>query len=993
MTQLSGAEKIQAFREAGFSEAEIDEWRAKREAEYLGAGFSQPEINAYFGEREFNKQPVEEMFKQNLKNMPAPPVKQNEEIKSESFQPGNSAAGFVQETQEPQKYVDSLSDAIQYGFQISLPGLGIRHKLPDKILPEDASSFYQIASMLSTAVADQASLVPTFGAIEGAAIGTAMLGPGIGTAAGFGGGAFGLTEAFRSTLIDAYKNGGINSFKDFWERSSAIFLDTLKSTAVGAFSFGTGAQVGKIIGAGASPTVLKKGTVVASEIAAMVGLGNALEGKVPEPRDFAEAAIVIGALHAGVGGIKLGAKLTKESTERVAEKLRNIYTKSGNLPHEVVDLAESNPGVQEDLLSTNIEFPRIMEINPPPSQVKIPKELMKLGEGFTDEPTPHMRADQFQVPEKVERAPRDLSPAEERIRARIAPYEKEIDNRTWKEVLDTAYAESVDATHYLKRWTEALSADPVETIKNPHQLARLYAGNSGRAYHFLEFGTFNPITLEINGKSLKQVFEPVNEELDRFSYYLLAKRTEELHPRGIDTGITLEDAKQVIQEGAHKYESVAQEYYDFNNRGIDYLVESEVITEKLGAKIKQLNKAYVPLNRLMDEPTKKGEGRGLIARNPLKKIEGSKRLILDPIPTTIQNLFTTIAMGERNLIFKAMNELADKSELGEEYLKRQGVDKEIKPKPTTEQLELLKEYGVEDEKDVEAFSPFIPDRGLGKNEISGFIKGQRRVYEVSPDVARLMQGLDAQTANLALKFAGAFSQTLRFGHTMTPEFFLRSFTADQFDAYIKSENGYKFLITSLEGVGHIFKKSDEYKAWLRAGGGGAEFHTLYKDYIKSSITDLEKTGMFNNMRNIVKYPFEMIRVGEELGELAKRSGAYVMKPLRALGEYGEQGIRVGDFALGIEYDKSPANLKAKAFGSRELIVDYKRQGLNATIKGYSLITTFWNASLQSIDRTFRLLGDKRLLKIGQLGLGSISAISALLWFANHNRKKWKDGLM
>lgn len=975
MTTSLGLNKENQYRQAGFTEAEIMQWRARRESELLGAGFSAKEVNEHFGVKEFNKKPLEEHFKANLKNIPVPETK-----------PESKAA------LDTQKEVSSLYDAIEHGLQISLPGLGFRGKLPDQILTEHTGSFYRTAAQLAATAGDLTTLVPQIGGTLGAIAGTlSPLGPGIGTAVGFGAGGAGLTEFMRSFLIDAYKNGEVKSFEDFWERASAVFLDTAKATAVGGFTLGTGAKVGKILGPVGAPQIYKTGVVLASEVAAMVSLGKALEGQVPEPTDFFEAAVVIGGLHGAMGSAKAGVRLTKNASSQVAEKLRNIYSKSGNTPAEVAAMAIKDPSIQEDLLSSNIEFPRALDVNPPKTEVEIPKELTTIGPGFVEEPVQKMRVEDFKIAEPEPSRPSTgvLSKAEEAIAGRIAAVGEEPNLKTWKDLFNSIYTNRVDATHVMKGFVDALSEQPVETIKNPQHLMRLYAGNSGRVQHFLTYGTYDVHTLKITGKALDQVFEPIKNELDRWSYYAVSKRVVELEGRNIETGFGLEEAKQVIKEGASKYEKVTKEFYEFNNRVIDYMVDAGVIAPHNASLIKKANQAYIPFNRLMAEAIPKGQGQNYIARNPLKGIEGSKKLVLDPIVTTIQNLFTNISAAEKNLIGLAMKELADNSEIGDQYMKRKTGLQEVKMAPP-EVAKLLKEYGVETNSiEARAFSFYAPDKTLGKNEIPVFVDGKRQIYEVSEDLAAVMKGLDYQTSKLVIKMIGESAKALRVGHTMTPEFLLRSWGSDQFDAFIKSKNGYKPFLTGAEGVAAVFKRSEDYQLWLRSGAGAAEFHTMYKDYMQTSISDLQKTGMFNNVRNVIKYPFELLRLGEVLAAKTKEVGNYVLKPLKFGGELAEQGPRVGDFIRGTRHDKSAANVKAQGYNSRELTVDYRRMGAAASTKAYSLMTTFWNAKIQGVDRTVRTFLENPEATLMR-GIGSISSISTYLWFANHKDPRWND---
>jgi hypothetical protein len=76
----------------------------------------------------------------------------------------------------------------------------------------------------------------------------------------------------------------------------------------------------------------------------MVTVGKALEGQVPNANDFIDAAVVI-------GGVKGAVK--------TAGKIRDIYTKTGVKPDDLVADMERDVTVGQDLHAENIETPRV----------------------------------------------------------------------------------------------------------------------------------------------------------------------------------------------------------------------------------------------------------------------------------------------------------------------------------------------------------------------------------------------------------------------------------------------------------------------------------------------------------------------------------------------------------------------------------------------------------------------------------------------------------
>lgn len=943
MELAPGVQEETELRQGGFSEDEIGQWRNKTQQELLDGGFSPKEIDGYFGKKEFNGEGLKEHFKANLDKVAAAEAGKELSTNANVYGP------------EPVKEADGLLEAWQAGWQMSVAGLLSRDRTPDTILPEHAGSFQRIASQVGTIVGD--AIPMAVGGAAGGVAGTAVGGPGIGSAMGAGAGANALPEAMRTYLMQAYNKGEVKNFEDFWERSSSIFLQTLKSGTVGAATFGVGNKVGKIVGSVAAPQIVKSGTVAASEIATMVNLGKALEGQVPEPSDFLDAAVVIGAMH-------LGAKVASNGYERIQSKLMDVYSKTGNTPSEVAAMAQKDPTIQQDLLSDNLDVPNSLRGELPTGD-KLPADMTQLKQGLTPEDAPHVRINLAEP--KIEETPRELSEAEQRVLSKIKPFEKKKTPVTWDEMK----TETLDALFALKDFTKTLGGDePVDTIDNSYEMARLMGGNSGRAQQFIEHSTYNFHTTENDGPSLKAILKPVAKDLDGWRAYAASKRAIELDARGKVSGFDINDAKQIVQEGSGKYEKVTQEIYKYQDRLINYLVDAQVLSSKDVNAFKEANKAYVPFNRLMEEGPGKSPGTGLEPRNPIKRLMGSERDIIDPIETIIRNTHLYIAMAERNRVMLTMKKAADKSDVGAmlmQHMKPKNVPVEIK---SEEVSALLAEYGIDDI-DPTPFTVFRPDRRpLANNEIQVFSKGKRQIYEVDKNVAAAVRALDRENVPLVIKMLNYPVKTLRAGVTLSPDFIGRNVFRDQIPAYVQSKYGYVPVVDAVRGLGGLLKHDEDFQNWLKGGGANGDIMSIDQDYIAANISQLAKqTGIMNQAFNVVKYPFQLLHVMSELSE---------------------QSSRVGDFKKATKDDKSAENIFRSAFDSRELVIDYKKIGANSSIRAMNLITAFWNARVQGLDRTVRAFQDDPFGATTK-SLVSVTLPSVLLWYANKDDPRWNDG--
>lgn len=236
----------------------------------------------------------------------------------------------------PAPKVSSLAEAFETGVEMSVPGLAYRMKMPDKRLAEDSTWLQHRAAEVGQLVGD----LPVM--IYGGALGGGMgleLGPGA-IATGMAG-AFALPAGLRSVYLNAIQNGEVKSASDFAGMAVDALHETAKGWITGALTGMAGARAATGVAATASPLV-KTAAPTAAEIATMVAVGKAVEGELPAPEDFANAAVVIGGL--------------KGSTH-VIGKLYDIYERTGRKPVDVAADAAKDPKLKGELSDPGKEGP------------------------------------------------------------------------------------------------------------------------------------------------------------------------------------------------------------------------------------------------------------------------------------------------------------------------------------------------------------------------------------------------------------------------------------------------------------------------------------------------------------------------------------------------------------------------------------------------------------------------------------------------------------
>ncbi len=259
--------------------------------------------------------------------------------------------GFELERPQQSRIAQGIGDAFMAGVQSSASGLMYRGKLPDIVLdPHNAKWYEKAVAAIGQMGADLPEMI--VGGGLGTVGGTAVGGP-VGGILGGGAGAFATPAAIRESLMQAYSKGEVQSSGDFLNRAAIVLKQTAKEGVVGAATFGVGGAVARVTGKALAPAIGETITVpsarmaigtaqTAAEIGTMVVTPAALEGRLPEPEDFVNAAIVVGFAKGAIGAGNAG-------VNAVRARLHDIYAKTGVRPEQVVADAKNDPKIAEEL--------------------------------------------------------------------------------------------------------------------------------------------------------------------------------------------------------------------------------------------------------------------------------------------------------------------------------------------------------------------------------------------------------------------------------------------------------------------------------------------------------------------------------------------------------------------------------------------------------------------------------------------------------------------
>ena len=174
------------------------------------------------------------------------------------------------------------------------------------------------------------------------------------------------------------------------------------------------------------------------------------------------------------------------------------------------------------------------------------------------------------------------------------------------------------------------------------------------------------------------------------------------------------------------------------------------------------------------------------------------------------------------------------------------------------------------------------------------------------------------------------AKTLRAGATLTPDFMVRNLIRDAVDAGMLSRSGFVPGVDSAKGLKSALKHDDRYWAWVKAGGDQATLVSMDRTSLQKDVNTLVKTGYADKLWNMAKNPLEALRLVSEISE---------------------QTTRIGEFGKATQvHGTDKAGLMQAALESRDLM-DFARRG--RLVKNFNMMTAFFNAQLQGLDRISR----------------------------------------
>ena len=522
-----------------------------------------------------------------------------------------------------------------------------------------------------------------------------------------------------------------------------------------------------------------------------------------------------------------------------------------------------------------------------------------------------------------------------RLRAHINRDERTTRRLTANQ-LYTMYVDRLDPINRAVQGMAQKAGEPLPpTDENAYALARLFSGWAGKANYFVRTRTFDRQTRRDTGESLADILRDVGtKNLENFYDYLVAKRVIEKSAQGIATGIELQDAKAVVQE------LESPEFLKFKERRLAWsrevlrYGEGVLYTPEQRAQMEKMNEDYVPFFRVMEKEIAAGLGDTFTNLwNPVKRMKGSGRQIIDPAESDIKNAFTIINLTERARVLQSLVAQAQKTDGAGRW-----VEGPIPApnKPTTFELSEIKRSLADAHFDVkgataadlQVLATVFRPSAFKPNEayIAPVLRpdGKRQWFRFDPDLFQAVSGLDHSGAGALIRLLGAPvtkvitapARILRTGATsLGPEFMVTNPQRDTVTAFIQSEYGFVPVIDTVRGAFHVAKRSEMFNEFVKGGGEFAAIAGLDRKNVVATIRDLTETGIF---KQIIRHPIESARAFSDTMEKATRLGEFI----RARGK----GATIPTASLaGRDVSLDFAKGGSKTFALNQLIAFFRAQ--------------------------------------------------------------------
>ena len=550
-------------------------------------------------------------------------------------------------------------------------------------------------------------------------------------------------------------------------------------------------------------------------------------------------------------------------------------------------------------------------------------------------------------------------------------------------------------------------------------------------------GVIDYSRLNKNGESFVEVMSKsikTKTQLTDFKHYLVAERALNLYKRGfkgedIIKGFDLKKFQQVVKNGKKSkvFQSTLKDLQAYNNRLMDFAVDSGLINRQSADAMLKANPIYVPFFRITENITTDGvitSAKTGTRKAPFKGFEGGGGMILDPYQSLLKNTAVIVEAAMRNRANQTLATYLDKvvvkrkaealklaNELGYKgAVKRQFIndyalawaepmtkkdalgfikvpkkDLEIQLKEQNVDVDIVNNVNVDEFINIMHFNQKNIRTAKGELVFVANFPDGPKFYKIRDE--KLKHAVDTfgwrsfEYQGLVMKALAKQKGMVSWLITRDPSFALwANPTRDSVGGAINSNTwnkipGYDTSIGAWKVFKHtigVGKNTEDYQKVFDYHNNGGGFGTLYTG--NQEVYEQQLKKYFNKELNI---PLNNIVTDVKKWPLIYSNMISSFEHATRFREY-EKNIALG-------YSEREAAVMA-----REVSVDFSNKGAAQLVTGLTQSSPFLNPSIQGFHKSMRTwFGEGRFGQVFAKTNLYVGAPSAFLWTLNHNNPDYQ----
>lgn len=482
--------------------------------------------------------------------------------------------------------------------------------------------------------------------------------------------------------------------------------------------------------------------------------------------------------------------------------------------------------------------------------------------------------------------------------------------------------------------------------------ARFSTGSSSTMAAVLQFGApewrDGVIQKKDGSKGFADILQPVKDDLENFTAWMVARRASRLLKEGKENNFTEDQINAGLALMQPHYQTVADDIAALNASILD-LAQTAGLIDAESRKLWE-SADYIPFYRLIEGQKSTGprNHKGLSHQSSgIKMLKGGENPMSDPLGNMMQNWAHLIDAAMKNAALdKTLTNLEDSRFVTK--VPRVQFHQALVPKEQIKKLML--ESGLPED---------IVD-AMPADLTEGIAKLWAVQAPTDPDIVRVMRGGKTEyyrvNDTLLLNSLAAVNQSplpglfkpMRYMKTLLtsavtadPTFMARNFIRDSMHSWtIAEEKGFKFGVDSIHGAVKSFNEEGGYIDMMFAG---ASFQGGYGNYNNpdAARTSMDAALRKRGIKDVRGFTDSIIDTPKKYWEL-----------YRSISDAIENANREAI----LENSKSAGDEKAKYLFEAKDIMDFSMQGSFTLVRAMSDMLPFFNA---------RLVGLYRLAKAGK----------------------------